>query len=275
MTDRYWQTFKWEAGLRDTVSPSKGIVLAANSSADTKGAYAEILTILENDSQGLYIKFSHEDTGSTFLVDIAIGAVSSETIIINNLFIQTFSSPFLGECVVFLPIAITNGSRISARCQSSTGSDEIRISINSAQAKGSSVGFGTCETIGADTANSKGTQIDAGGVANTKGSYSQISASIGGDYKYVAIAVQADGDFLISEDCRHLIDIASGAAAAEVVLFGDFVYANDASGHHANTKAIIGIPLKIASGSRIAMRSQSNSIAADSRLIDAVVYGFY
>ncbi len=277
MVDRYWQVHQWEAGLRDPGSGgSRGIILNSNASADTKGAYVELLASLQKASQGLSVKLSHGNDASTFLVDIAIGAVSSETIIINNFFIQTMSTAGLvGEASVFLPISIPKGSRISARCQSSTGSDLIRISINSAQVKGSSVGFGTCETIGADTANSKGTQIDAGGVLNTKGLYSEISASIGGDYKYAAIAVQSDGDFVMSVDNLHLIDIASGAAAAEVILLGDLAHGTAAANYDANVKAMLGLPLKIASGSRIAMRSQCNSTAADSRLIEAVVYGFY
>ena len=273
MVDKWPQSGGHQVGSR-TTAESTGKNVTANASTHTKGAYVEMLSSLTNDAQGLYIMCAWGNVNNGFLIDIAIGAVASEVIIINNLYVTTSTNWSVGGAGFFAPIAVPAGTRISARCQCETGSQVINMCLNSIDAKGSSVGFGTCETIGAVTGSSRGTTIDAGGTANTKGTYAQISASTGGNYKYVGIATGANGDFSISVDTWSLVDISTGAAAAEVVIFGDYPYMNDTV-IDTNVVSHITIPLRIDSGTRVAMRHSSFSNAADARLIDAVLYGFY
>ena len=104
-------------------------------------------------------------------------------------------------------------------------------------------GGGRFATEGEDTANSRGTQVDSSGTANTKGSFTELVASTPFDADGVVIYVGA------SNADSFLLDIAVGAAASEQVVIPDI---------HNDTKGSMEMnfyaPIAVPAGSRISAR---------------------
>lgn len=111
-------------------------------------------------------------------------------------------------------------------------------------------GGGTWDTIGVDTATSRGTRILDGPAANTKGDYVELEASTSADAVGLLINVSRPND----NNVRFAFDIALGAAASEVVLIADLGFRTDA---RQQTSFNIFIPCNIPAGSRVSARCQS------------------
>jgi hypothetical protein len=89
--------------------------VAPSASANTKGAWTPIAASTAKDYAGLMIGFDpHGATGGNFMFDIGIGAASSEIAIVNNIVALGNSSH---QQNLYVPIAISKASRVSARCQ--------------------------------------------------------------------------------------------------------------------------------------------------------------
>lgn len=272
MTSTYPQSAGMEVGRRSAASSAD--LIAAGSPVHTKGTWLQQIASTANDAQGIWIDFSFGSPTSAFLVDIGTGAASSEVVVIAD--IACASSPnWIGaEGGAFFPLHIPAGTRVSARVQSNVLGDTCSCAITMVDVKGTSVGFNTCETIGTISASSRGKSVDAGGVANTKGAYSELVASTSGNYKYCAISIGANGDTSMSADTWSLIDIAIGGAGSEQIILGDIPYVNDTV-YDMSIKQVQGLPLNIPKGSRVAARSQCISTAADARVSDVSIHGFY
>jgi len=143
-----------------------------------------------------------------------------------------------------LPLRIASGSRIAARCQSSTGSSTVDVEVCLLNGVGG--GLSTCETCGADTANTRGTAITSGAAQHVKGNYSQLIASTGGQYRFCVFSMH----LIISY--KWLVDLATGSAQNEVVIVD-----NLAASLYDSDQIIVPLPLTIASASRIAARCQT------------------
>ena len=121
-------SFSSEMGIQKIVSyganlaDSGGAEVDPGGTANTKGAYTEIVASTSESIRGFNICFGDRDTSRAtagFLFDIAIGAGGSEEVIVSNYFFHTqaseTSSPWLSP---FFPLALPAGTRISARSQS-------------------------------------------------------------------------------------------------------------------------------------------------------------
>lgn len=94
--------------------------------------------------------------------------------------------------------------------------------------------------------------------ANTKGAYTELTASTSADGSFWYVAALASS--LVNQ--AYLLDIATGAAASETVIVANIpVYAGAASGSTASF--IVPIDRDIASGTRLSARCQSESGGSD------------
>ncbi len=272
MVDTYEISGGMEVAARSGVSTGLNIT---TGSSHSKGAYSEFIASTANDCQGLLIGAQKGEATEHYLLDIAIGTGGAEVDIISNIYYKSDGRELMNQTGLWLPIHIDAGSRISGRAQSESSSHVLNIHMNMVDAKGTSVGYTTCQTIGANTGTSRGTNVDSGGVANTKGAWSEISSSISGNWKKVAWSSGAGGDESASEDGDSLVDIGVGPAASEVVIFGDYPAVTEDFFDKNVFETYGAFPMKIDSGSRVAVRHQCSSIASDMRLIDVVLYGFH
>ena len=113
------------------------------------------------------------------------------------------------------------------------------------------------------TATSRlGTTV-TGGVANTKGAYSELIASTNSAVYGLMINVRAV--FTAATNTNMLLDIATGAAASEVVKVADLLIGASTQGR------AYFVPLSIASGERVSARLQG-AIASDTAEVAIRLY---
>jgi len=274
--------FSTQGGLQ--VAESAGIVSAdtggtaitANATANTKGSYTELIasTSYHTSFVTVTIIYADDATAADYLVDIAIGAASSEVVIIPNLLFtkagttatnisrqQTYHYSF--------PIEIASGTRISARVQCTTGSEAIDVSMQLfGQSLMPSSAGSRVVAMGATTADSGGTQVTAG-TSNSKGSYTQLTASSDHIKGFVLAMGWRNIDF--AANIRLQIDVAIGSAASEKIILPDWMLMlNEAEMINNPTSPFI--PLEIPSGSRVSIRVQQNSTNSRGN-IDYIIYG--
>jgi hypothetical protein len=247
------------------------LTVTANGSNNTKGSYTEIVTTTSFECCGFILTFEQGSLLGDCLLDIAIGAGGSEQDVLSNILLSAQISVRLGSSQ-FIPLAIPANTRISARCQTSTGGQAVYCGIYPvARDLKATPGFHRAVTYGASTADSGGTSIDPGGSANTKGAYSQLSASLTIPVSFLLLmpGSAANGT---PTNARWNVDIAIGAGGSEEVIVPDLHFAL-----HTTTKTIfpfiIGLPVNIPAGQRLSARAQCDITDATDRLMDLVAIG--
>jgi hypothetical protein len=114
-----------------------GTTITASGSTNTKGSYTELTSSTSKAIKGFFITFHGQNalTRATgfYLVDIAIGAASSEVDIVKNHpnairgEDSTSPRPYISQ---FFPIPIPAGTRLSARLQSNVASATLGVIIH-------------------------------------------------------------------------------------------------------------------------------------------------
>lgn len=248
-----------------------GTAVTANASANTKGAWAEIVA----SSPGangfiLTVGGAAITVNADYLLDIAIGALPNEEIILPDyLFSMSANNDTSHLDEIPIPVEIPAGTRISARVQSTTGSDVINVMIYSSDSSFITPLTGQeIITFGANSADSGGAQVDPGGTLNTKGSWSEIVASTSDDIIgfMVSAGMQANTNMRF---INHAYDVGIGASPNEEVIVSNYRLITNADIRH--NPLFHGIP--IPAGSRLAIRSQVSDSNNPDRLLDYVIHG--
>jgi len=112
------------------------------------------------------------------------------------------------------------------------------------------------ESPAVNNSTTRGTTLTAGS-ANTKGSFVELDASTA--FAAIGVIVYAQ-DFSASNQ-RHLIDIATGAAASETVVIPNVFYGSPSTSS-ASHPAPVFLPIAVAAGARISARTQSEDGSA-------------
>ena len=202
------------------------------------------------------------------LVDLAVGASTSEQDIISNVLFtrKSFRSSFF-----YAPIHIPAGSRVTARQQNSGTVDlDVQVLLWPKTFSVSSP-LGRVTTYGANTADSGGIQVDTGETSNTEGAYAEISASTTNNMSAMCICIGNQNDFSRSS-VRYLMDVSVGSGTSEQVIF-DNIPIEQSSSSDSFTPDFLGpYPVNIPSGTRLAVRAQSSTTSIN-RLFDVIIYG--
>lgn len=245
--------------------------LPSNASANTKGAWTQLIASTAFEAQGFYASFRGVVASQDVLFDIGIGGAGSEQAIISNM---AFSQQTLRVAAgVYIPLNIPKGSRISARAQATLGGGlavsialyPVALGLKHAE------GFGRTVTMGANTADSGGTSVDPGGSANTKGAWSEISSSCPIDVQWLIVCITNQNNSATTTTV-FAIDIGVGGAGSEVVIIPDLFSVVD-SGIDTPEPQYYSIPVQIPAGSRVAARAQCGITDATDRLIDITLIG--
>ena len=250
---------------------SYGVDVTSSSTVNTKGSYVDLIASVSVEVTGLELSFRQTVDANSYLIDIAVGAATAEQDIISN--ILTGGKTIARTEKMQVPLHIPRGSRISARIQSSGQSSILDLAIVVwGQSFPPPSPLGRITTYGDTTADSGGISIDAGASTNTKGAYSEISASVGNNIKMIWMALGGQ-DNVARPNSFFAFDIAVGAGTSEQVVVSDIV-ARVASSTDTVSGNVLGpYPVNIPSGSRLAVRSQSSTADATDRLLDVVLYG--
>lgn len=249
--------------------------ITAAGSTNTKGAYTTLVASLATDVDGFYLFVSTTGAASrSYLLDIATGGAGSETVVVANLPFQVGGDVTGANCCVFVPFPLSAGTRVSASCQSATASATISISLMTV--KGGIAGVLTSPvsfTYGANTATTRGTQVDPGGTISTKGAYVQLTAATVTTNNLQWLLVMLGNQLNTAMAAANFaLDIATGAAASETVIIPDIIFASGTVFDGLLPSAFC-FQVDIPTGTRIAARAKCSSNDATDRLIDLVVVG--
>ena len=242
--------------------------------ANVKGAWLELVAASARHAHSIVLEIGTPTLASPlgFLIDIGIGASGSEQIIVPNLFYDQRTDN--SESVIYvlrLPFNIPEGSRVAARVQCGTASRVQRISAQLVSGVVSEDGIGRVYAYGVNTATSRGTQVDPGATAHTKGAWSQIVASSDElDGLFMALG---HGPVSSTLNSGNLVDIGIGAAGSELVIVPNIFVGNSQSGDSLLPAVTDLFRVKIPVGSRLAVRAQSTNNSATERQFDVALYG--
>ncbi len=258
-----------------STATSRGTSVTANASANTKGtSYTQLLASTAFDATAMLVMFDDIAAGVDYLVDIGVGAAASEVVLFPDLYCGGGTGSIVYGAQYLFPCAIPAGTRISARCQASTGSSAIRVSCLLFGG-----GFQPSQPLqrvtayGVNAADSGGVSIDPGGSANTlPASYTQIVASTTNPICALIVAIGNQNNTTRSSQ-SWLVNIAIGAAASEQVIISNYALNCSTSPDIVVPQTSQLLPICIPAGTRLSARAQSDGIDATDRLFDLMIYG--
>ena len=116
-----------------TDSESSGSkTLTADSSAGVKGAYTEIFASTSRKSTEIFIRIFDASAISNLLIDLSLGAASSEVVKIADLSVRGSNITDAGgdKSEIMFAFEVPSGSRVAMRVESETGgSDTVRTDV--------------------------------------------------------------------------------------------------------------------------------------------------
>lgn len=261
-----------ERGLDTSTSISTS--MTSGGSANTKGSWTDIGATTSFDYNAITFCFANGHAAE-FMFDFGVSDGSNRWNLISDLhlpFVRQANESYLH---ITLPLYVPAGSQLSGRVAASSSSLIAAVNfIGHASGLGGAPGFSKCVTLFSPS-SSRGVAVDAGGSANTKGSWAQIIASTPEDVKAMFAIVGQNGDVSRAATSSALIDIGVGAGGSEFVLYPDaFVSWGTTADGPINNCGIPVFACDVPAGSRIAGRMQANTITAGDRTIDIALYGF-
>lgn len=241
---------------------SSGTSVSAPGSTNTKGSYTQLIASTAHAASGMVVTlyFTGSSGAVHGLVDIAVGGAGSEVVIIPDLHISRQSSNNYATAPILLPCRVPAGTRISARFQSSQTSTSCSVSI-ALLGEGEKYPIRASKVIaaGVNSGTSKGTTVDPGGSAHTKGSYAQLTASTTVAGRWCVLTVAQDSS---ASSGTWQMDLAVGGAGSEQIIVPDLNVAADDVGLGVLR---VFLPVAIPLGSRVAARCRSNITTAGAR----------
>ena len=115
-----------------------------------------------------------------------------------------------------------------------------------------------------------GAVVTANATAHNKGAYVTLIASTAYEVWGVTLCMMTNST--AAAQVNNLYDLAIGAAASEVVIVPDILATHGANTTNSGQYTQIFLPIRIASGTRISVRSQSNVVSKTSQ-VEIFVYG--
>jgi hypothetical protein len=208
------ETAWYEDGSPQIVDTSAAVTVTANSTAHTKGSYAELIASTSGDATLLFVRVAGigaAATNTATLLDIATGASGSETAIFSNIGVGSAADIGTTRSIQFaVPIKIPSGTRISARIQSVvTGGKTASVTVVAIGAGEYASAPTSVDVIGGNTANSQGISF-----SGASGTWVEATASTSRAYRAVVAIFSAHDDTILNIT-GNLIEIGVGASGSE------------------------------------------------------------
>jgi len=252
------------------LSNSRGIQITSGS-ANVKGSWVELIASTGIDYNTIEL-FVRTFTAAQLLMDIGIGSAGNEVVVAENLYVGAAGSTRGQMTNMQLPIYIPSGTRISCRTQASSSSTGVLCSgVGYSGGIGGTRGRAKVIANGADTSDSGGVAVDAGGVADTKGSWVEITSATSVDARELLLITGVGLNSSLSV-ADFLVDIGIGSAGNEEIIVPNIHLFTDATAD-VMSHTFIRLPIQVPNGTRIACRMQSSTTASPDDILDMVVYG--
>lgn len=172
-----------------------------------------------------------------------------------------------------LPLRVKSGQELGMRVQASTASHTLICSITGfSKGVNGAPGYSRLERI-STSGTSRGTNVDAGATANTKGAWAQLNASTSNAYDALYCVLGFGGDTSRTATATALLDIGVGAAASEQVLIENYFlrWSTTNDGPELNVGVL---PIPIGSSKRVVARLACSDTVDGDRDLDINLYGF-
>jgi hypothetical protein len=259
-----------------------GTAVTSNATADTKGAWTTLISATAADCALLSVTLQFDiatyvGNGITAAVDIGIGIMGSELVLIPNLVIcQGWGSNGCEAMVqTAIPLQIPAGTRIAARCQDNSGGEIVNVMAVLYDAGFTQIeGAAGVDAIGFSAAATSGTLLATPSGLDTPGAFTTLITATARDYAGLFIAVDAGpvGSQSFFNDGQALIDLAIGSSGNEKIIVPSRYWTNP-------TQYVPGffdasfVPVIVAAGQRLSARCQTSSSGPDTLALTA--YGVY
>lgn len=247
---------------------STTLTTVTSTTSNTKAAYVQLTASTAFDATGIMVIIDNALVNNVSF-DIAIGAAASEKIVIADVRAGAANTAF--NALAMFPVMIPAGSRIAARCQSDTATVACKLAVmlfdNSMMGRSG----GVVDAVGFVSASTLGTTIDCGATANTKSAYVQITASTAVDY--AGFCINYDGNNQVyTAGATFMLDVAIGAGGSEQIILSN-LFMRMVGGGAPLPVYTSWFDMPIRAGTRIAVRAQSSSNTAITRVFGFTLYG--
>jgi hypothetical protein len=238
------------------------------------GAWVELLAAGSNVDSSERVHIYIHDPGGTinalYHINIGIGGVGSEQIIIPSLYFNTTSNGSTGTQWRYdFPLSIPSGVRISAQCQSSTASSVVGVHISRERASLSqSVGLNSIIDYGSNAADSSGTAVNRS-TAGVFGSWTEITAATTEVIKGFSVAACRFPNSWSNGSVTYEVGVGS-SGNEETIYSGEIIHTDTLESSSALTSPFLST--SIASGERISIRAAGSAANGDFDL-DYIIYG--
>lgn len=213
-------------GVASASSNFNAVTVTASATPHAKGSWIELVaaTTVEAGAVQLFVMSSTfvNGTDTGILLDLGVGGAGSEQVVIADIpcgWRQTVSGQPYPDLGLF-PLRVPKGSRLAVRCQAVQVSDTADIGVRLRPPVYGRTEPRVLDTIGTDSANSRGTVLTIPGGTNTKSAWTEITSGTARPLCGFVVGLGGGGDTgLVSSNV--LLDIGMGAAGAEQVIGAD------------------------------------------------------
>lgn len=217
-----------------------------------KGPWAEVTASIGASIECVMLSPTHRGSGrANYLLDVAIGAAGSETVVLSNVAFNNEGSVFARRNPFFAPLRLPEGARLSCRAQSSNASTtcaSLGVLLLSTPFF-NLPSMDDWDTYGADTATTMGVETT---VSNT---WTQVTASTRRDARWILVYVSGNSHTLNS-DYATVVSVGIGAAGSETEMFNFEAWGcSTAIPQSGFCPKCISVPCNIPSGTRIAVKA--------------------
>lgn len=236
--------------------------------AHTKGSWVELTSATTAPSHALMLTLQAatgvNGTDTSSLLDIGIGGAGSEVVIAPNMGVGAQG----GTTTWVVPVTIPQGTRVAVRAQSIRTSTNIAVWVLPVRNTTTRLQPPTALVdICANTSTSYGVALTAPGGNNTKGAWTQLTASCPQALQALALFPQTAGDTSYAS-ASALVDVAVGASGSEVTVISNWPLIMSSS-ETISPAAPNVLPVNVPAGARIAARYQAGNFgnAIDMQLL--------
>lgn len=244
------------------LTSAEGIVVTASATAHVKGAWTQLIASTPQDAYGVFVMMSNVGASAvdtSMLVDIGIGAVGSESVLVPDLnaggahVLASFGKR------LYLPLYVPRGSRLAARAQAAVASDTVRVDLFLYGDPPTPAFVGSKVTAyGVNAAASRGTSVAA------SNAWTEITASTA-DEHYLWYVMPDQLSDTTTAASNATIDIGFGPSAAETQ-FGHWFWRATNNEEIGGPEPPVAVYRSLPAGTRIAVRQ------SDTEARGAIVY---
>lgn len=258
---------------------TSGATVTAPGSINTKGAWAAIGAGSPAGGPGFLVDMLAEPGSgdNTMLVDIGYGGSGAQVVIVPNLILTRPTSAVGIRSRIYIPVGVGTDV-IWMRWAGSAVSPIITAQVTVFADSGFMAMPGMKATdYGTTTASSKGTDVDPGGTANTKGSYAQLTAALTNACRGIILQASFYQSLTAAGSITGALDLAIGGAGSEQIVLPNFLFGTGSvSGSAAhNPYPSIFLPISLPVGARLSARMACNVNTASTRVATVSVIGLH